>query len=148
MGQGLGAKFFKLVPFYKLSMFPGFIILDAHQYFITCKSNSLLRPFPRCNEDPVCRNPRGFRITKYMSVFELKVLVTVNLKSTLQTSKLTHLVCSALDREIIIHYNFICLNWSLELLATVRLSINQSCEGTSSSLNNSILTRRLLKLFL
>ena len=68
MGQGPGggqkyAKFVTLVQFYKLSMFPCFIVSDANYDSITCNSNPLLiRPLPRCNEDPDCRNPCGFRI--------------------------------------------------------------------------------------
>ena len=49
-------KFVELVQVYKLSMFPCFIISDAY-YLITCLLNSILWPSPRCNEDPVCRNP-------------------------------------------------------------------------------------------
>ena len=67
MGQGPGgqkfAKFVTLAQFYQLSMFPCFNVLDANYDSITCSSNPLLiRPLPRCNEDPDCRNPRGFRI--------------------------------------------------------------------------------------
>ena len=46
-------------------MFPCFIISDANYHSITCNSNSLILLPPRCNEDPVCRNPRGFRIAIY-----------------------------------------------------------------------------------
>ena len=64
MGRGGGEfiKFVTLVQFYKLSTYQRIIILDANYDFIACKSYSLLWPFPRCNEDPDCRNPRGFRI--------------------------------------------------------------------------------------
>ena len=73
MGQGPGgqkfAKFVTLVQFYKLSMFPSFIVSDANYESITCNSNRLLIwPLPRCNEDPDCRNPRGFRILEYKYV--------------------------------------------------------------------------------
>ena len=44
-------------------MFPCFIVSDANYDSITCNSNPrLIWPPPRCNEDPDCRNPRGFRI--------------------------------------------------------------------------------------
>ena len=47
-------------------MFPCFIVSDANCDSITFNSNSLLIwPLPRCNEDPDCRNPRGFRIAHY-----------------------------------------------------------------------------------
>ena len=70
MGQGPGgqkfAKFVTLVQFYKLSMFPCFIVSDANYDSITCNSNPLLIwPLPRCNEDPDCRNPCGFRTAIY-----------------------------------------------------------------------------------
>ena len=70
MGQGPGgqkfAKFVTLVQFYKFPMFPCFIVSDANCDSITFNSNSLLIwPLPRCNEDPDCRNPRGFRIAHY-----------------------------------------------------------------------------------
>ena len=42
-------------------MFPCLIVSDANYDSITCNSD-LLWPLPRCNEDPDCRNPRGFRI--------------------------------------------------------------------------------------
>ena len=82
MGQGPGGqKFVTLVQFYKLSMFPCFIVSDANYDSITHNSNSLLIwPLPRCNEDPDCRNPRGFRIAIYY-VFNLKNLI-------LETSRL------------------------------------------------------------
>ena len=32
----------------------------------TCNSSSLLWPLPGCNEDPDCRNPRGFRIANHL----------------------------------------------------------------------------------
>ena len=38
-----------------------YIISDTY-YLITCKLNSVLWPSPKCNEDPLCRNPRGFRV--------------------------------------------------------------------------------------
>ena len=58
-------KFVTLVQFNKLSMFPCFIVSDANYDSITCNSNRLLIwPLPRCNEDPDCRNPRGFRIAR------------------------------------------------------------------------------------
>ena len=70
MGQGPGgvkfAKFVTLAQFYKLSMFPCFIVSDANYDSITCNSNRLLWPLPRCNEDPDCRNPRGFRIARQL----------------------------------------------------------------------------------
>ena len=47
-------------------MFPYFIVSDANYHSITCNSNSLIWPLPRCNEDPDCRYPRGFRIAKNM----------------------------------------------------------------------------------
>ena len=67
MDQGPGggqkfAKFVTLEQLYELSMFPSFIVSDANYDFITCNSSSLLLPLPRCNENPDCRNPRGFRI--------------------------------------------------------------------------------------
>ena len=58
MGWGGGQKFTKfatLVQFYKLSMFPCFIISDAY-CLVNCKLNSVLWPSLRCNEYPVCRN--------------------------------------------------------------------------------------------
>ena len=67
-GPGAGggqkfAKFVTLVQFNELSMFPCFIVSDATYDSMTCNSNSLLIwPLPTCNEDPDCRNPRGFRI--------------------------------------------------------------------------------------
>ena len=64
-GGGEFAKFVTLVQFYKLSMFPipCFIVSDANYDSMTCNSNPLLIwPPPRCNEDPDCRNPCGFRI--------------------------------------------------------------------------------------
>ena len=64
-GGQLFTKFATLIQFYKSPMFPRFIILDANYYLITCKSSSLLWPFLRRNEDPDCRNPRGFRIATY-----------------------------------------------------------------------------------
>ena len=39
---------------------------------------------------------------------------------------MNHLVCSALNRGVIIHYYFICSNWPLEPPGTVQLSIIQS----------------------
>ena len=78
MGQGPGggqkfAKFVTLVQFYKLSMFPSFIVSDANYDSITCNSNrSLIWPLPRCNEDPDCRNPRGFRTANYLYVSYVK----------------------------------------------------------------------------
>ena len=59
---GGDTKFVTLSQFYQLLMFPCFIISNANYYFTACESNSLLWPFPRCNGDPDCRNPRGFRI--------------------------------------------------------------------------------------
>ena len=48
-------------------MFPCFIVLDANYDSMTFNSNALLIwPLPRCNEDPDCRNPRGFRIATYI----------------------------------------------------------------------------------
>ena len=74
MGQGVGSgmgrqkfmKYFTLSHLnssivYRLSMFPCIIISDANYFSITCNSNYLFWPLPRCNEDPDCRNPRGFR---------------------------------------------------------------------------------------
>ena len=63
-GRGGGfAKFVTLGQFNELSMFPCFIVSDANYDSMTCNSNPLLIwPLPRCNEDPDCRNPRGFRI--------------------------------------------------------------------------------------
>ena len=47
-------------------MFPCFIVPDANYDSITCNSNPVqIWPLPRCNEDPDCRNPRGFRIATY-----------------------------------------------------------------------------------
>ena len=43
-------------------MFPYFVVSDTNYDSITCNSNPLLWLLPRCNEDPDCRNPRGFRI--------------------------------------------------------------------------------------
>ena len=53
-------------------MFPSFIVSDANYDSITCNSD-LLWPLPRCNEDPDCRNPRGFRIAilKYTDMNDL-----------------------------------------------------------------------------
>ena len=69
MGQGPGgqkfAKFVTLEQLYELSMFPCFIVSDANYDSITCNSNSVLWPIPRCNEDPDFRNPRGFKIAIY-----------------------------------------------------------------------------------
>ena len=64
MGQGPGGqKFVTLVQFHKLSMFPSFIVSDANYDSLTCNSNPvLIWPLSRCNEDPDCRNPCGFRI--------------------------------------------------------------------------------------
>ena len=68
MGQGSGggefAKFVTLVQFYELSMFPCLIVSDTNYDSITCNSD-LVWPLPRFNEDPDCRNPRGFRIAMY-----------------------------------------------------------------------------------
>ena len=69
-GPGAGghkfAKHVTIVQFYELSMFPWFIVSNTKLKYdsITCNSDSLLWPPPRCNEDPDCRNPRGFRIAK------------------------------------------------------------------------------------
>ena len=41
---------------------------------------------------------------------------------------LTHLVCNASDREIMIHYYFICLNWSLKPPGAVQLSMQCTCQ--------------------
>ena len=68
-GEQRFAKFVTLVQFYELSMFPWFIVSDANYHSITCDSNPLLWPIPRCNEDPDCRNPRGFRIATYIHTY-------------------------------------------------------------------------------
>ena len=43
-------------------MLPCIFISHANSHSITCNSYYLLWRFPRCNEDPVYRNPCGFRI--------------------------------------------------------------------------------------
>ena len=51
---------------------PCFIVSDANYESITCNSNPLLIwPLPRCNEDPDCRNPCGFRIAMYLMYYPL-----------------------------------------------------------------------------
>ena len=57
-------KIFHTFQIYKLSMFPCIIVSDANYDSFTSDSNSLLKPLPRCDEDPDCRNPRGFTIAK------------------------------------------------------------------------------------
>ena len=79
------AKFVTLVQFYKLSMFPCFIVSDANYDSITCNSSSLLWPLPRFNEDPDCGNPRGFRIVTYKWHLAYRVLCY-------QTTSVTHLL--------------------------------------------------------
>ena len=58
-------------------MFPSFIISDANFFFITCNSNYLFWSLLRCNEDPDCHNPRGFRIPYVLYILERPIYIKV-----------------------------------------------------------------------
>ena len=89
-GAGGGQKFAKFVTlaqFYYLSIF--FMLHHLGLTFSHSVANIFLKnldkrfkdikPFPKCNEDPDCRNPRGFRIANYIttSVSLIVILVVV-----------------------------------------------------------------------
>ena len=63
MGRGEGGKSKNLTRCFNFMHYRFFHASSSRTH--TCKLITLLWPFPRCNEDPVCRNPCVYRIAKH-----------------------------------------------------------------------------------